>query len=388
MATTTMPAGPITREHRVATRWWLARVILGSMVLTGATAYLIGFAWDIQWHLAVGRDRPFIVPHLMVLSGIAISGLAALSAILVETVAAHGNPAGAPPGTTHLGSFQGPRGAYLAGFGALASTIAFPLDNYWHSLYGIDVSLWAPFHVMITSGMMLAGLGAVYILASAANLAERAGACTTSTVVRTGVLAGLASVLGLLFVNLTQAVTPDGLRQGLFGPFALYPILVALFGSFVLVGAALSFRWPGAATGTALVYLLLRQVLFAFVPPAVDAVVRLEGQTYRPTAPIVTFVPFAMPQWLILAAVLLDLAVWLARRRGWPLGAVVVTSTVAGFLVVAALDTNWMAFGMAKFPTFDGRSVLAASLPWTGLSAIVGSWLGVVLGASLREEGG
>ena len=197
----------------------------------------------------------------------------------------------------------------------------------------------------------------------------------------------MASVLGLLFVNLTQAVAPDGLRQGLFGPFALYPVLVALFGAFVLAGAALAFRWSGAATGTVLVYLLLRQVLFVFVPPAVDAVVQLEGQTYRTAAPIETFVPFAMPQWLIVAAVLLDLAVWLARRRGWPLRAVVVISAVAGFLAVAALDTNWIAFGMAKFPTFDGRLILAASLPWTVVGAIVGSWFGLVLGASLHRAG-
>jgi hypothetical protein len=262
------------------------------------------------------------------------------------------------------------------------------MDDYWHSLYGIDVSLWAPFHVMITSGMVLAGLGAVYILASAAILADHAGARRASRVGRTGVLVGLASVLGLLFVNLGQALTTDGLTQGLFGPFALYPVLVALFGAFVLAGAALAFRWPGAAMVTVLVYLLFRQVLFAFVPPAVAAVVQLEGETYRRTAPIETFVPFAMPQWLILAAVLLDVAVWLARRRGWPLRAVVAISAVAGFLAVAALDTNWMAFGMAKFPTIDARSILAASLPWTGMGAIVGSWFGLVLGASLhRTEG-
>jgi hypothetical protein len=361
---------------------------LGSAVLAGATAYLIGFAWDIQWHLEVGRDRPFIVPHLMVLSGIAVSGLAALIAILVETVAARRNPASPPADTTRLGSFRGPLGAYLAGFGALSSTVAFPLDDYWHSLYGIDVSLWAPFHVMITSGMMLAGLGAVYILASAANLAEQAGARAASTGVRMGALVGMASMLGLLFVNLGQALSPEGLRQGLFGSFALYPVLVALFGAFVLVGAALAFRWPGAATGTAVVYLLFRQVLFAFVPPAVDAVVRLEGQTYRQTARIETFVPFAMPQWLILAAVLLDLVVWLVRRRGWPLRTAVAISAVAGFLAVAALDTNWMAFGMTDVPTVDGRSILAASLPWTGVGAIAGSWLGIVLGTSLRRVGG
>jgi hypothetical protein len=41
---------------------------------------------------------------------------------------------------------------------ALLSAIAFPLDNYWHQLYGLDVTIWSPFHVMIISGMVLAGL--------------------------------------------------------------------------------------------------------------------------------------------------------------------------------------------------------------------------------------
>jgi hypothetical protein len=241
---------------------------------------------------------------------------------------------------------------------------------------------------MITSGMTLAGLSAVYILASAACLAEHVGSPQASRVGQTGAVVGLATVLGLLTVNLTQAVTPDGLQQGLFGPFALYPVLMALFGAFILIGAALAFPWPGAATGTALVYLLLRQVLFSFVPWAVDTVVRLEGQTYRLTAPIETFVPFAMPQWLILAASLIDVSVWLARRRSWPLRTVVVITAVAGFLAVAVLDTNWMAFGLAKFPTIDGSSILAASLPWTGVGAIMGSWFGVVLGASLHRQGG
>ena len=73
MATATTLVRPVTSELQIATRGWLSCLILGSTVLAGAMAYLIGFAWDIQWHLAVGRDRPFIVPHLMVLSGIAVS---------------------------------------------------------------------------------------------------------------------------------------------------------------------------------------------------------------------------------------------------------------------------------------------------------------------------
>ena len=57
----------------------------------------------------------------------------------------------------------------MAGFGALLGALAFPLDDYWHTLYGIDVTLWAPFHVMIISSMVMVGVGTLFVIASELN---------------------------------------------------------------------------------------------------------------------------------------------------------------------------------------------------------------------------
>jgi hypothetical protein len=66
--------------HRVP-----AFVMTASAVITAAVAvFLFGTAWDTQWHLAVGRDRLFTMPHVMMLVGIAVAGLFSLAALLAD----------------------------------------------------------------------------------------------------------------------------------------------------------------------------------------------------------------------------------------------------------------------------------------------------------------
>src|SRR5947207_15763306 len=77
--------------------------------------------------------------------------------------------------------FLGPLGAYIVGFTALTAAVAFPLDAYWHALYGIDVAIWAPFHVMFVASMGIVALGAAYMLSSAAHLAARRGTAGSGT---------------------------------------------------------------------------------------------------------------------------------------------------------------------------------------------------------------
>ena len=68
------------------------RLVFGYTILLGACISLLGVSWDIQWHTYVGRDRTLIPPHIMSLSGLTISGLAALAAVLIETAWARRNP--------------------------------------------------------------------------------------------------------------------------------------------------------------------------------------------------------------------------------------------------------------------------------------------------------
>src|SRR5437588_316008 len=171
----------------------LLRLTGGLIALLGAFTSFVGTSWDIQWHSLIGRDRTLIPPHIVMLTGVALSGLAALAAILIESLWARRSQPIAQNSTPFADAFHGSLGAYIAGFAALNAAIGFPLDSYWHSLYGIDVAIWAPFHVMFAAGMAIVALGAVYMLASAARLAEREGAVGGKRVAYIGVITALAT---------------------------------------------------------------------------------------------------------------------------------------------------------------------------------------------------
>src|SRR5687768_616778 len=116
------------------------RTGLGVALLVAQWAFVAGVAWDVQWHLAVGRDRPFTAPHLLLLAGIAGSGLCALGGVLWYSLAGRG-ATGAARGRVWMGGiFRAPVGLYLAGYGALCAALAFPLDDAWHRLDGVDVT--------------------------------------------------------------------------------------------------------------------------------------------------------------------------------------------------------------------------------------------------------
>jgi hypothetical protein len=124
------------------------------MVATSVIMYLMaqglyGSTWDIQWHAAVGRDSFFTPPHLLMYSSTTLAGLVALALILWDTWRfRRGDPGVTAANTTQLLGFHAPLGMYVAGFGMFAMGAAAPFDNYWHELYGIDVTLWAPAIVM------------------------------------------------------------------------------------------------------------------------------------------------------------------------------------------------------------------------------------------------
>src|SRR5687767_9180425 len=60
--------------------------LAGALLLAFAmAAFVLGVAWDIQWHPSVGRDRVLSSPHVLLLSGLALSGLISLALVLLDT---------------------------------------------------------------------------------------------------------------------------------------------------------------------------------------------------------------------------------------------------------------------------------------------------------------
>src|SRR5581483_369695 len=192
---------------------WILRLVLGNLILLGSIITTLGVSWDIQWHSFVGRDRTLIPPHEMMLGGILLSGCVALVVVCLETAWTRRNPLLANDSTSFANFFHSGLGAYIAGFAALDAAIAFPLDAYWHALYGIDVSIWAPFHVMILGGAALVPLGATYMLVSAARLATRSGDHKTAHLGYLSAIIALGTTMAVFTYLLADSVD----RQGTIG---------------------------------------------------------------------------------------------------------------------------------------------------------------------------
>lgn len=357
------------------------RLVGAGLIGLAVTIFIAGTAWDIQWHTNVGRDRVLTPPHLLILGGIALAGLISLALILRESYRTwRGLDTHSDGSIRLLGVFHAPLGLVTAGSGALLGAIAFPLDDYWHTLYGIDVTLWAPFHVMIISSMVMSGLGALYVQAAALH-EIRPG--WTQRLIQLGFAALLAITLAALLLFLPQANVAEGLMQIGGYDVVLYPVLVALALPLGLLTALLVTRQPGMATAVALVFLALRQLLFWFVPWAMDVTVAAEGLSYRVGATDLVITPYAYPATVLLAALLLDGVAVLVQRRGGSERWLLLAASGAA-LVPALLDRPWVASMTGwYYPTLDTDAALWHTVPLIVVSAALGAGAALLLSRSL-----
>lgn len=367
------------------------RLVSGWIVLLGTIVFLIATSWDIQWHAAVGRDRTLTPPHLMILAGDTISGIAALAAVLLETLWVRRSPLLAQASTRFTAAFHSSLGAYIAGYAALTAAIAFPLDSYWHSLYGVDVKIWAPFHVMAISAMTIAALGGVFMLMSAANLASNMRSFRSARFARAGAVVALATMMGIYTIILSPALGDQSLITLGAVTINLYPLMLAALGGLILVAAVQAIPWRAVATSIVAVYLLLDLVIYLFVPPAMNILVRIEQQSFLPTKrgglpPVVLSLEWQYT--LIIIAVLLDVVVYFARRKNWSPRlhrTALIATAMAGFALVAVCNPFYIPAMMRLLRAGDPLLTLALSLLIGLLGAYIGSWFGLDMGKSLRH---
>ena len=119
-----------------------------------------GVQWDIQWHVNVGRDTFWIPPHVMTYAGVALSVLLAFGLLAWTTFRA---PHTLPPGLVSLLGVVGTPGAHIAASGIALTVIAAPIDDLWHRLFGIDVTLWSPPHLLGILGAAINTVGCLVL---------------------------------------------------------------------------------------------------------------------------------------------------------------------------------------------------------------------------------
>jgi hypothetical protein len=360
------------------------RLVLGLTALLGAIIFLEGTSWDIQWHSFIGRDRTLIPPHLMMLSGVTLSGISGLLTVLIESWWARRNTiiARYSVGFAHL--FSAPLGAYIVGYTALTAAVAFPLDAYWHALYGIDVAIWAPFHIMFVASMGIVALGAAYMLGSAAHLAARRGPAGSGTrrAATLGVVLAMATVLSLFTLLLFDALESKNFVDLGFLSISVFPLLSGLLAAFTLVAAASAVPWRWAATAVSVCYLVLAGIMAVFVQPATDWLLSVERLTYRDAPPFTSVVALEWFLTPVVVAVLIDVIMHRARRKQWS------QSKLTLMLVLSALLSGALPV-MFIFPLLPVD--LAVELGIAGslasvLLGLAGSYLGTLFGRNIGES--
>ena len=132
-------------------------MLLAAKLITGW-----GVQWDIQWHVLIGRDSFWIAPHVMTYAGVTLVVLVSFGVLAWDTLTGGPAAAGAPP---RCGSWvsSGTRGFHLAAWGIALTVLAAPIDDLWHRLFGLDVTLWSPPHLLGILGAVINSLACLVI---------------------------------------------------------------------------------------------------------------------------------------------------------------------------------------------------------------------------------
>ncbi|MGI8874235.1 MAG: hypothetical protein ACR2KP_07905 [Egibacteraceae bacterium] len=316
---------------------WAMAGVLSSLVML--LIVVVGFYWDVAWHIDLGRDVVLFTPfHVMILVGLGGLVYAGVVAILFATID------DARVGFD-LWGLRVPYSAVLLLALGTGAVIGFPLDELWHRTYGIDVTLWSPTHLQLVGGGSAATIAALLMCAEGLPSARPNRLGRAIVVLTAGtVLVGMSTFQGEFDFGVPQF------------QLLYQPLLVMAATGFALVLARLALG-PWGALEVALVALALRGLLALTVAGAL-------GHTV-PRFPL-----------YVGSALLVETAAWrlgTARRLRLGIAAGLAVGTV-GLLTEGgwALATGW--WHTAPAPLVVGALVLgpvaaiAAAVLGAGLS--------------------
>jgi hypothetical protein len=315
---------------------------------------LFGMYWDISLHIDVGRDPgPLANPaHYFILAG--LFGL--FTSGFLAIVLPEGRPSRAAVRIS--GDWYAPVGGIaLVACGAF-SLFGFPLDDVWHRLFGQDVTLWGPTHMMLIGGAGLALIGQTMLMVEGRTKAPsgRHGQGFLGLLARTR----YAAVMGGFLVGLSafQAEYDFGVPQF---RLLLQPVLIAAAAGIALVSARV-YGGRGAALAAVAYFIAIRGIVGVLVGPVL-------GETTP-----------HMPLYLVEAAAVELLALTLSPNRPYRFGA------VAGLLIGTvgfAAEYGWSHLWMPHpWPSALIGEAFVPALVTAVAAGTIGAFIGSALGAA------
>src|SRR5215210_2808134 len=216
---------------------------------------VFGMYWDISIHIDDGRDPgPLANPaHWFILWG-----LMGVMAAGVFGIALNREPIRSSVRVPGLGD-HAPVGAIIVAACGAFSLTAFPLDDVWHRIFGQDVTLYSPTHLMLITGASLSTIGALALYRESLEESDE----TVAVPARAGWL--LAPLTGAMLVGLNTFLAEFDFAVPQFR-LDMHPVGIALASGIALVAARLVIG-PMGALVTAGFFILLRGILFVIVGP-------------------------------------------------------------------------------------------------------------------------
>jgi hypothetical protein len=323
---------------------------------------LFGMYWDISLHIDDGRDAgPLANPaHYFILIG--------LFGVFAAGVLASALPDEKPSRTALkiAPGWYAPLGGVVLLAAASFALAGFPLDDLWHRLFGQDVTLWGPTHLMLIGGAGLTLIGHAILLVEGGTV--RSVTPSRDVVGRAlGFVSRtrLAGVCGGLLIGLStfQGEFDFGVPQF---RLVFQPVLIALAAGIALVAARI-YAGRGGALAAVGYFLVIRGLVTLLVGPVL-------GET-TPHFPI----------WIAEALVVELVALRVSTQRPYRLGA------LAGLgigTVGLAAEWGWSHVWMPMpWPSGLLGEALLLVPPVAVAAGMVGGFVGTALRSPLRSTG-
>jgi hypothetical protein len=340
-------------EGRMGLPGWAALPL--GIAMVSLIVALLGMYWDIALHIDVGRDEgPLANPaHYLILAGlfgIFCAGFIAMALPRERT---------SDTFVRINAGWYAPLGGVLMVATSAFALLGFPLDDFWHRIFGQDVTLWGPTHLMLIGGASMTLIGMAVLMVE--GVRSRTAGADGDREQRQPVerYARRVAVMGGLLIGLStfQAEFDFGVPQF---QMIFQPIMIAFAAATALVCARI---WvgPGGALGAVAFYYLVR-----------GGVSLIVGPVFGETTP-------AVPLYFA-EALCVELAALLFVKRPLALGV-----------------ASGVAIGTLGFAAEYGWTHLLYTLPWNThllpegpiyatLAGISGGLAGALVGLAMRGQ--
>ena len=361
-------SGNVAWLHRLAQfserQWgvpaWVA--LPGEIASVSLIVALLGMYWDISLHIDQGRDPgPLANPaHYLILFGLFGVFVSGFLAIIM------GDHRGGSSMIKRASTWKIPIGGILLFACASFSLLGFPLDDGWHRIFGQDVTLWGPTHLMLFGGAGMTLIGRASLLVEGQRAARRERAANGTTARSTG-LPGrrlmnfqIAGLMGGFLIGMStfQGEFDFGVPQF---QLVFQPMLIAWAAGITLVTARI---WGGrwAALVAVAFFLVIRGIVSIFVGPIMGEVVP------------------HFPLYIVEGVLVEAIAFLISTRKPIRFGALcgLAIGTI-GFASEWLWSHIWM-------PLPWPSSLMPEGLIWAIVGGIAGGLLGALIGSALGSD--